>query len=150
MAPRYHIGYIKIGNLWYATDGRGGMVGNGAASSNTSSSYYHWGYYNVETMGTYPAYTCAKATSTYTYTGFGGNPDNFTQVKTAAMYSSNTSTNTYGWLAQACTTSLPFVCEMPRWGAMRCRAHAPATLASHLPCPALRTSTPRRAAAMQS
>jgi hypothetical protein len=72
-------------------------------------------------MGTYPAYTCAKATSTYTYTSFGGNSSVFADVKTTALYSSNTSTNTYGWLAQACTSSLAYVCEMPRWAA---RAHA--------------------------
>ncbi len=109
----YHIGLTKVGFMWYALEGSG-PYGNGAASSINSTDYFHWSSNNVDNMGTNPTHTCAKASSTYTYTHFNGSISLYSDLKTAALYTSNTSTNTYGWVSQLCTSSLGFVCRIPR------------------------------------
>jgi hypothetical protein len=67
-------------------------------------------------MGTYADYRCARATSTGAYSFFYGNPDNYTQVKTATFYNSSVAaSNVYAWLATTCvaTTLYAYICETP-------------------------------------
>ena len=131
----YHIGLTKLGFMWYGLDGSG-AYGNGAASSIASPDYFHWSSNNVDNMGTNPTHTCSKASSSYTYTHFNGSSGLYSDLKTAALYLSNTTTNTYGWVSQLCTSSLGYVCKIPR-----CAASLPCSL--HARCLGLGGSQPR-------
>jgi hypothetical protein len=79
-----------------AADGSG-AVGNGAASTNSSSDWYHWGQGNVDAMGTNPTWTCARASSTGAYTHFWGSSSMYADLKNTTLFFSNISTNTQGW-----------------------------------------------------
>jgi hypothetical protein len=89
------LGYTLVGNLWVAPDGSN--AGSGAASTNTSSDWYHWGPANVDSMVANPTWNCTKANSAATYTYFWGNPGNYTDLKNTALYFNNATNTTSAW-----------------------------------------------------
>jgi hypothetical protein len=113
IALDYWLGYTLVNSLWVGGDGLSG--GDGTATNNTSSLYYHWAATNVDSQGA-GGVNCARATSTGAYWFYSGSSTNYTQLKTTTFYNSSvTASNVYAWLATSCatTTLYAYICKMP-------------------------------------
>jgi hypothetical protein len=47
------------------------------------------------------------------YTDYLGDEFNYINLKNVSLYTANASTNVQAWLAVACSTALPYICEIP-------------------------------------